>query len=93
MINLRHINSPELNTKIYFTLHNGKIVPCIIINGSYISDNVVSNMWTWMNLKTQNIERGEGMFWEAVGVPQINEDKTEQELLRDFVLDVFELAK
>lgn len=90
MINLMHIDSPELNTKIYFTLYNGKIVPCIVIDGSYISNNVVSNMWTWINLKTQNIEQGEGRFWEAVGVPQINEDKTEQECLRDFIIDVFE---
>ena len=86
-----HIDSPELNTKIYFTLYGEKIVPCIVVDGSYISNNVVSNMWTWINLKTKNIERGEGMFWEAVGVPQINADKTEQELLRDFLIDVFEL--
>jgi hypothetical protein len=89
MVKLIRIDEPELNSKVYFTVSENGLYPCIVIDGSYIYHGRISNRWTWINLKTQNIERGEGMFWEAIGVPQINEDKTEQELLRDFVLDVF----
>ena len=93
MINLVRIDQPELNSRVYFTVSENGLYPCIVIDGSYIYHGRISNRWTWINLKTKNIEHGEGMFWEAVGVPQINEDKTEQELLRDFLIDVFELKE
>ena len=93
MVKLIRIDQPELNSRVYFTVSENGLYPCIVIDGSYIYHGRISNRWTWINLKTKNIERGEGMFWEAVGVPQINEDKTEQELLRNFILDVFEMSK
>ena len=93
MINLVRIDQPELNSRVYFAVSEDGLYPCIVIDGSYIYHGRISNRWTWINLKTQNIEHGEGRFWEAVGVPQRNEDKTEQELLRDFILDVFEMSK
>ena len=93
MVKLVRIDEPELNSRVYFTVSENGLYPCIVIDGSYIYCGRISNRWTWINLKTQNIENGEGMFYEAVAVPQLNETKTEQELLRDFILDVFEMSK
>ena len=93
MVKLVRIDEPELNSRVYFTVSENGLYPCIVIDGSYIYHGRIRNRWTWINLKTQNIENGEGMFYEAVAVPQLNETKTEQELLRDFVLDVFEMSK
>ena len=93
MVKLIRIDQPELNSRVYFTVSEKGVFPCVVIDGSYIYHGRISNRWTWINLKTQSIENGEGMFYELVGVPQLNETKTEQELLRDFVLDVFEMSK
>ena len=93
MVKLIRIDQPELNSRVYFTVSENGVFPCVVIDGSYIYHGRISNRWTWINLKTQSIENGEGMFYEPVGVPQLNASQTEQELLRDFILDVFEMSK
>lgn len=90
---LKRIDAPQLNSKIYFTISEDGVFPCVVIDGSYISDCCISNQWTWINLKNQTIQKGEGRFYELVGIPQIGTNQTKEGNEKQFLLDSFGLAE
>ena len=62
------IISPEIGSTVYLRKSKKEYIPVKIIDGKFYGTfGGVSNFWTWVNLKTNEIENGYGDFYKMEG--------------------------